>query len=233
MSQTTFWFSLSHTYAFSSSSLNQVRFGYVRTVGDTTAEALFSWSDLGVAAGETNQENELVSLNIVGSISFASGFPRKFTQNSYAVIDDFTKAWGKHSFQAGGSMTRVEDNIAIVGLGSLVQFLSWPDFLLGLSATQNGTNLFSNVYASVDDFGLLNREDRAWEASVYGQDNYRVNEALTLIMGLRYERLGQFSDQLGRNSSFDISKADPNPPAQGSTAGYIVASNFEGVIPPG
>jgi hypothetical protein len=225
--------SLSHTYAFSSISLNQVHFGYVRTVGNTTAQAPFSWSDLGVAAGETNQENELVSLNVLGSISFASGFPRKFTQNSYSVIDDFTKGWGKHSFQAGGSLTRVQDNIAIVGLGSLVQFLSWPDFLLGLNATQNGTNLFSNVYASVDDFGLLNREYRAWEASIYGQDNYRITEALTFILGLRYERLGQFSDRLGRNSSFDVSKADPNPPAQGSTAGYIVASNFEGVIPPG
>jgi hypothetical protein len=74
--------SLSHTYAFSSNSLNQVRFGYVRTLGNTTAQAPFSWSDLGVAAGAMNQENELVSLNIVGSISFASGFPRKFTQNS-------------------------------------------------------------------------------------------------------------------------------------------------------
>ena len=225
--------SLSHTYAFSSNTLNQARFGYVRTVGNTTAEAPFSWSDLGVTAGEMNQENELVSLNVAGSISFASGFPRTFTQNSYAVLDDFTKVWGKHSVQAGGSMTRVQDNIAIVGLGSLVQFLSWPDFLLGLNATQNGTNLFSNVYASVDDFGLLNREYRAWEASVYGQDNYRVTETLTFVLGLRYERLGQFSDRLGRNSSFDISKADPNPPAQGSTAGYIVASNFEGVIPPG
>jgi hypothetical protein len=130
-------------------------------------------------------------------------------------------------------MTRVQDNVAIVGLGSFVQFLSWPDFLLGLNATQNGTHLFSNVYGSIDDFGLLNREYRAWEASVYGQDNYRVSEALTFIVGLRYERLGQFSDQLGRNSSFDISKADPSPPAQGSTAGYIVASNFKGIIPPG
>jgi hypothetical protein len=64
-----------------------------------------------------NQENELVSLNVAGSISFASGFPRTFTQNSYALIDDFTKVWDKHSFQAGGSFTRVQDNIAIVGLG--------------------------------------------------------------------------------------------------------------------
>jgi hypothetical protein len=50
---------------------------------------------------------------------------------------------------------------------------------------------------------------------------------------LRYEHLGQFGDRLGRNSSFDISKADANPPPGGSLAGYIVASNFPGVVPPG
>ena len=149
------------------------------------------------------------------------------------ITDDLSHVAGKHTIQAGGSLTRLQDNIAIVGLGSFLQFLSWPDFLLGLNATQNGTNLFSNVYASVDDYGLLNREYRAWEGSAYAQDNYRVTPTLTLSFGLRYERLGQFGDQLGRNSSFDMSKADPNPPPQGSTAGYIVASNFAGTTPPG
>jgi len=225
--------SLSHTYAFSSNWLNQARFGYVRTVGNTTAQAPFTWSDLGVAAGTMNQENALVSLNVLGSISFASGFPRQFTQNSFVITDDLSHVVGKHTIQTGGSLTRLQDNIAIVGLGSFVQFLSWPDFLLGLNATQNSTNLFSNVFESVDDFGLLNREYRAWEGSVYAQDNYRISQTLTLSFGLRYERLGQFGDQLGRNSSFDMSKADPNPPPQGSTAGYIVGSNFAGTTPPG
>jgi len=50
---------------------------------------------------------------------------------------------------------------------------------------------------------------------------------------LRYERIGHFADQLGRNASFDISKADTNPPPGGSLAGYIVGSNFPGDVPPG
>src|SRR5271155_5538721 len=83
-------FSISHTYAFSSEWLNQARFGYVRTFGDTTAQAPFSWSDLGVAAGAMNNENELVNLNVLGSISFASGYPRRFAQNSYVITDDLT-----------------------------------------------------------------------------------------------------------------------------------------------
>ena len=119
-----------------------------------------------------------------------------------------------------------------MGLGSFVQFLSWPDFLLGLSAASNGTD-FSNVFASFDDFGLTNREYRVWEGAGFAQDDYRIRKSLTLNIGLRYERLGQFGDRLGRNASFDIRKADPNPPPGGSVAGYIVASNFPGVLPPG
>jgi hypothetical protein len=225
--------SLSHTYTFSSGWLNQAHVGYVRTLGNTTAQAPFTWSDLGVAEGTMNQENALVSLNVLGSISFASGFPRQFTQNSFVFTDDLSHVVGKHTIQAGGSLTRLQDNIAIVGVGSFVQFLSWPDFLLGLNAAENGTGIFSNVFESVDDYGLLNREYRAWEGSAYGQDNYRISQSLTLSLGLRYERLGQFGDQLGRNSSFDMSRADPNPPPQGSTAGYVVGSNFSGPTPPG
>ena len=65
------------------------------------------------------------------------------------------------------------------------------------------------------------------------QDDYRIRKSLMLNIGLRYERLGQFGDELGRNSSFDIGKADANPPPGGSVAGYVVASNFPSLPPAG
>lgn len=225
--------SLSYTYTINQDTLNQFRFGYIRTVGDTTAKAPFSWSDVGVTAGAMNQGNELVNLTVIGSIAFAPGSPQQFTQNNYAAMDDFNHVSGRNNLKIGGSLTRVADNIVTPGPGSSVQFFSWPDLLLGLNATQNGTRLFSNVNQSVDGYGLLDREYRAWEGSAYGQDNYRFSESITLTLGSRYERLGQFGDRLGRNSSFDIRKADPNPPLSGSTAGYIVASNFVGASPAG
>jgi len=126
----------------------------------------------------------------------------------------------------------LQDNVNLVGLGSSVRFLSWPDFLLGLSATQNGSK-FSNVAASFDDFGLTTREYRVWEGAGFVQDDYRLNRWVTLNIGLRYEHLGQFADRLGRNASFDVGHADPNPPLGGSMAGYVVASNFPGTTPPG
>ena len=225
-------FSLSHTYTFRNASLNQARIGYVRTRTSTEATAPFKWSDVGVAEGEMSNNNELPSLQILGSVSIASGFPRTITQNSFVADDDLSVVRGPHALQFGGSVTRLQDNINLVGLGSFMRFLSWPDFLLGLSASGNGTD-FSNVFASFDDFGLTTREYRVWEGTGFVQDDYRILKSLSLNAGLRYERLGQFGDRLGRNSSFDIASADPNPPAAGSVAGYIVASNFPGTPPPG
>jgi hypothetical protein len=226
-------FSIAYTRFINPQLLNELRFGYTKTLGSTTAQAPFSWSDLGVPAGSMNNENGLPSIAIVGSINMASAFPRTFDQERFYVSDTLTYSHSRHLIQMGGSLSRVHDDVNIIGIGSLAEFLSWPDFLIGLNATQNGTNLFSNVFASIDDYGLLDREYRAWDGSLFVGDHFRASKTFTLDFGLRYERIGQFGDNLGRNSSFDINAANPNPPASGSVAGYVVAANYTGPLPPG
>lgn len=226
-------FSAAHTYMFSSSLLNEARIGFVRTSTGTGSNAPFTWSDVGVAEGSMNRANELPNLNIMGSVSMSPVFARTYTQNSFVLSDAFSWLQGPHALKFGGSLTRVQDNLEFAATGSYVQFLSWPDFLLGLNATGNGTGMFSNVFQSTDLFGLLDRAFRVWEGSAFAQDDYRVARFLTLNLGLRYERLGQFGDELGRNASFDLSKADANPPSGGTLDGYIVASNFPGNVPTG
>ena len=225
--------SVANIYTFNNSSLNEVRMGYVRTTGRTESHSPLKWSDIGVSEGEMSNANELPNLNIVGSVAFSSAFPFDFMQNSFVVNDAVSFVHGPYTVRFGGSLTRALDNFGAQGTGSFVQFLSWPDFLLGLNSTDNGTGAFSNVFASIDNFGLFDREYRMWEGSLFAENDYRIRKSLTLNLGLRYERLGQFGDKLGRNSSFDIHAANPQPAAGGSVAGYMVASNFPGVLPIG
>jgi len=226
-------FSLAHTYIASSAFLNEARIGIVRLRTKSGSQAPFKWSDVGVSEGEMNENNELPNLNILGSVSMASAIPRTYTQNTFSFNDTFSLLRGAHALKFGGSFARLKEYLDITGIGSSVQFLSWPDFLLGLSANDNGTGRFSNVFASSDNYGLLNRNFAAWEGSAFLQDDFRIGRTFTLNAGLRYERIGQFGDDLGRNSSFDFSKANRNPPTSGSLEGDIVASNFPGTLPPG
>src|SRR5215472_15976180 len=225
--------SLTHTHILGNTSLNEARIGYVYNKTHTRANPPLKWSDVVVAEGEMSEANELPSLKILGSVSFNSAFPQTHTQDSFVGDDTLSFVYAAHAIRTGGSLSRLQDDHDVEGVGSFVEFLSWPDFLLGNSAAGNGSETFSNVFASVDLFGLFNREYRVWEGSAFVQDDYRIRKSLTLNIGLRYERLGQFGDNLGRNSSFDISKADANPPPNGSLDGYIVASNFPGTPPPG
>jgi hypothetical protein len=225
--------SLAHNYALTNSFLNEARIGFVRTRTQQGSHAPFKWSDLGVSEGEMNKNNEIPNLNIVGSVSMASPAPRTYTQDSVAFNDILSFLCGANAVKIGSSLARLEDNLDFAGFGSFVQFLSWPDFLLGMDGNDNGTGAFSNVSSSNDVFGLLSREFRAWEGSAFVQDDYRIIRSFTLNIGLRYERIGQFGDQLGRNSSFDVNNADSSPPPSGSLDGYIVASNFPAAIAPG
>ena len=225
--------SLAHTYVLNSSLLNEARIGFVRISTMTSATAPFTWADLGVSEGAMNNANELPSLSILGSVSISSQFPRTYTQNSFVFSDNISWFRGAHALKFGASLTRLEDNLVFAGTSSYLQFLSWPDFLLGLDGTANGTGTFSNVFGSSDLFGLLNREFRVWEGSGFFQDDYRIRRSLNLSLGVRYERLGQFADLLGRNASFDVNKANLNPPSGGTLEGYIVSSNFSGAPPPG
>lgn len=223
-------FSLSHTYTFSSHLLNVARAGFNNLVGSLAPHSPYKFSDVGI--GEAAQNNDLPSITIAGSLNMGPSGPLEFTQNSYSLDDSLSYVRGRHSMRFGGGITRLQNNLSNVRTGGNIEFLSFPDFLLGLSAAQNGSG-FSNVFASLDALGEFDRAYRAWERNLYYQDDFKVSPTFTLNLGLRYEYLGLYGDTGGRNANFDTQRANPNPPDAGTIQGYVVASNFKGTIPAG
>ncbi len=230
-------FTLSHTYTFSSTLLNQAEFGYHRIRVPTIQQEVFKWSDVGVKASGTANDFPVVGVN--GSLALGgNGQGVEAIQNHYTFQDSLTYVRGRQTFHVGGGITHSQNDLTNFHFFGGLLFLSWPDFLLGLPAGPvasggNGTAAASNVFLSLDIPGFLDRAWRLNDANAYIQDDIKVSPTFTLFLGARYERLANLGDNLGRNSGFDVALANPNPPAQGTIQGYVVSSNFPGTVPAG
>jgi len=227
-------YSIGHTYIFSAALLNEAKFGYHFIHAAAQPVAPFKWSDVGVS--EVAQENSYPAFSITGFSSMAT--PNvNIPQNYFEGRDSFTWVRGKHTLRFGGGIEHVAMDFKDFAINSTAIFLSVPDFLLGLpgGSTASGGNgtPFSNVFGAADLLGLLDRQYRVWNGWGYAQDDFKVSQRLTLNLGVRYERLGDVGDALGRNAGIDPSKLNPNPPATGSLTGYVVPSNYKGTIPSG
>jgi len=228
-------FSLAHTYTFSSTLLNQAEIGFHRTEAPTIQQELFKWSDVGVNAPV---DNDFPSAAVSGSMTLGgNGQGLDIVQKHLTFQDSVTYVHGRHTFRFGGGITRSHLDLSDFHFLSGLIFLSWPDFLLGLPGAPiasggNGTP-FSNVFASVDLPGMLDRSWRLTDGNAFVQDDIKVTSSFTLNLGLRFERLENLGDQLGRNSGFDVTLANPNPPAAGTIQGYVVSKNLPVPAPSG
>ena len=229
-------FSVSHTYTFSPSVVNQAEFGYFRNFVSTLQQTVFKFSDIGVAASGSANDFPSIAIGGTGAIG-GNGQSVNVPQSHLTLQDTLTYIRGRQTFRFGGGITRSHLGISNFRfLGGLI-FQTFPDFLLGLPAGPvasggNGSPL-SNVIASVDIPGSLDRKWIETDGNAFIQDDIKLASSFTLNVGLRYERLGNLGDQLGRNSGFDIAAANPNPPAAGAIQGYVVSSNFPGTLPAG
>ncbi len=224
-------FSLTHTYLLNSHALNQAEIAYSRQFVNLDQKEAFRFSDVGVNAPPFDDITPVIQ--IAGGVTLGgNGQSILLAQNTYIFQDDVSWSQGRHSFRFGGGINRGQNTISKFHfLGGLV-FGTFPDFLLGQDGTTNGTGL-SNVFATVDIPGLFQRQYRVWDYDAYAQDDLKVNSRLTLNLGLRFEHLGDLGDELGRNSSFDFNRADPNPPASGTLQGFVVSDNYPGTVPSG
>jgi len=233
-------FSLTHTYIFTPTLVNEAEVAYHRIFA-TFAQAIpgFTWSQVGATVIPQDNAIPAIAIDAAGPTGLSLGGNGQnvlIAENTYTFQDSVSWTKGKHTFRFGAGLQREQNNQIGFHYLSGELFLSWADFLLGLpGGTGPGTSNtpISNLYASLDLLGLFDRAYRDWEVWSYAQDDFKVTKRLTLNLGLRYDRIGDFGDALGRNSGFDPSLADTNPPAGGTLAGTTVPNNYTGTVPAG
>jgi hypothetical protein len=226
--------SITHTYVFNTNLVNQATVGYHRLFSLFDPKSAFTFSSIGATAPGFDDLFPLLLIASGNSVIGGDGQRFQIAQNSYDAEDSLFYTRGKHSFHFGGGVTRAQDNLSKFHFEGIAVFGTFADFALGQSAAMNGTP-FSNVIQSQDFFGDSDRAWRVWDGNLFVQDDIKLTSRLTVNIGFRYDRIGDLGDVTGRNAGFDFKKADPNPPAAGSLAGFTLPSNanFSGTIPAG
>jgi hypothetical protein len=217
-------FSLTHTYLFSGNLVNQAEIGFHRTLAGTDQKFPFSYSDIGSNVPSFDDARPVII--VAGGLSVGGdGQTVVLAQNTYLFQDTLSWIHGRHSFRFGGGITRAQDNMSRFQFAGYSIFINYPGLMLGQAPL--------NPFVTQDLAGITQRNWRVWDANLYAQDDIRVTHSLTLNLGFRYERLGDFGEINGRNASMDPALIDRNPPSSGSLAGIVVSNNFPGTRPAG
>lgn len=226
-------FVLSDTHAFNSNLNNVARFGFMRFHGLQTGTDAIKPSDIGIATPSglpVIPGMQIQNLFTIGP----SGQPFYFQNtNTFVWQDTLSMVRGRHSLRMGGEAKRHQLvlNVPFTTAGFLL-FQSFPDFLLGQSAAQNGSSE-SNLFESVGASGLFRKDQRYIDFAGFIQDDVRLTPRLTVNAGLRYEYFGPPTEINGHLSNFDPSLAASQVATNGNFTGFLLPANFKGPVPAG
>jgi Carboxypeptidase regulatory-like domain len=227
-------FLVSHNYEISSRLLNEFRYGFTNTILSPNfgIEGAAALQGLGLQVGGDQGVNVSNHPTDQGfpSIVFSDG--TNFTpigrdhvgptlSTTKEIADNITYTRGRHTIRAGVDIRWVRFAVPEIetpsddyGLFTFNQNVftgsSFGDLLLGAPNT---------TY-----FAVTGPRDNAGGAQTgfYGQDQWQVNDRLTINFGLRWELLPPFVDKNGIQANFD-----PNYRGQGANGqGAIIVNNI-------
>jgi hypothetical protein len=225
--------SLKDTYEASSAFVNEANIGYHRTYGITATNTPLTAADIGLTP--TCNDPVMPIISVTGSFSIGGDFndQQDTVSQAFAAQDQISWLHGNHSVRAGFGWERISTPFADPGItrGTLA-FESFPDFLLGMSAAQNGS-AYSNIYTSEGLCGNTAHSFRVTDFNAFIQDDYRVSPRLTLNLGLRWDIYGAVSDATGRLVNFWPSLATNTFGTSGTFSGFVAVSNFPTAVPAG
>lgn len=199
--------SVGHTHTFSPRLVNQLRVAVLRdlsTSGGVTSDGsapvfgkdlLSKWGIQGVPA--TNLQG-FPGININNWWTMAQELGAGSWDSRYQFNENITYVVGSHTIKGGASgIKSLQDNLFNPGFGSYNfdgRFTGEPfaDFMLGVPGSFTRTLARPTIAR------------RIWEWGGYAQDDWRVNQKLTLSYGLRWDYYIAPYDKNGLYFNFDL-----------------------------
>ena len=217
-------FMTSETHVFTQTLTNEARFGF--TYLHTGFEQPNA-SDLNFASSQGFGGIPQAPLNgglPAVSVSGISGFgsPTWATtdehENVYQIIDNVTKIKGNHSLKAGVSFESIRFS-TLQPQQSRGSYNYNGEYTSNLNAANTGYGVADFLLDMQNSAGLSNEVtngDARWDNAVYFQDDWRVNQKLTLNLGLRWEHFQPYQDVGGYQASYNMT----GPATLNTTTGF-------------
>ncbi len=229
---------LKYQYIFSPSIIDQVSAGYHRIFGQVSSLYPITNAQLGMTPSCSSQPISPI-ISVSGTFTLGGTFNdgQWADTEGYQVGNQLTWVHGAHNIKMGGDLetTKLPFADPETTRGTL-GFSTVPDFLLGLSAAQNGS-AYSNLSSARSLCGDPEKEFKETDFDFYFQDDIHVTRNLTVNLGLRWDAYGQISDSNGKFAAFWPQLATNTFPDSGNLyTGFIVPANYPshyGAPPPG
>ncbi len=232
-------FVLADTHVFNARLVNIARFGFIRFDGLSAVQNALSSTDVGqdTPVGGPTSSAPAPALQVAGFAIGDAGNP-----NSWQVTNSFiwqnTLAWthGRHNVRFGAEVKRFQvDEDQPEETDGLLEIGTFADFLVGQSASQNGSPQgVSNISGSFAGGGIYRRDTRYTDFAGFAQDDIKLSPRFTLNAGLRYEIFAAPVETHGRLANFNPFTAQQGPlSSTGTFSGQTLPSNFLGELPAG
>jgi hypothetical protein len=195
----TYAVNLGNTKTFGSAMVNEFHFAFFRLdtpfnqpLGGTQVKL----AQLGFASGANRMPGIFVGTPSVEGVpetdfnNFTIGVPSKpirITQNSYQLVDNFSKVIGTHTLKFGGQYhyNQLEENLSNAANGDL-----FFGTAVNGGTSETGSDIVDFLIGAPSSFvqGLaFPSYGRSFYFGLFAQDSWRIKPNLTLNYGLRYD----------------------------------------------
>jgi hypothetical protein len=227
---------LTYDWTISTNLINQVRLGYNR-FGNLN-QSVFIDQDWPQQIGLQNVPGTHFPVLTFGGAAYQGGGigaggrlgsgNRGGTFNGSTILmDDLTYIRGSHNYKAGFELRKYYNNVRNRSGSGDFAFSPVQTELPGFSQ-QTGHSFASFLLGAVSStsrgVAVANFGYRVTQPSFYFSDDWKVNQRLTLNLGLRWEMNFGYNEVAGRMSMIDLTK--PNPGAGGRPGALVFADEL-------